>query len=312
MSDPIILPLGVSISIVAFLLSLLPAGFFLWIWYLRNHDRSLPARTIAQAFGLGMIIVWPAFLLEQKAHELWQLISPATERYYAGNVLPIIHLQDLLLPALATFFIVALVEEGLRYAALRYWMKRSKTIDQVFDGLLMGVATGLGFATLENTLYFTNLLGDQQFDTLVFVFFLRFIISTLAHISFGGIMGALIARGVFHMFRPRDYLVPAFLVPWFLHGLFDLMLGTGFGLYAVVLLLPALFTLVLWTMNREFYIVHRKDGKFLVSSHMPEDASMRALRAAVKTEDSPWNVHAPWLNQNKSYRTILNAIKSNK
>ena len=223
--------------------------------------------------------------------------------------MPIIHIQDLLLPAIATFLIVALVEEGLRYVTLRYWMKKSKTIDQVFDGLLMGVATGLGFATLENTLYFTNLLGDQQFDTLVFVFFLRFVISTLAHISFGGIMGALIARGIFHMFRPNSYLVPAFILPWFLHGLFDLMLGTGFGLYAVSILLPALFTLVLWTVNREFYIVHRQDGKFLASSHMPEDPSMRALEAAVQTENSPWNIHAPWLNQNKAYRAILNAMR---
>lgn len=312
MSDPIVLPLGVSVGIVAFLLSLLPAGFFLWIWYLRNRDRSLPASTITQAFLLGMFLVWPAFLLEQKGHELWQLVSPATERYYSGNVLPIIHLQDLLLPAIATFLIVALIEEGLRYLAMRYWMKRSRTIDQVFDGLLIGVAIGLGFATLENTIYFQGLLGEQQLDTLVFVFFLRFIISTLAHISFAGIMGTLIAQGVFHMFRPRDYLLPAFLIPWFLHGLFDLMLGTGFGLYAVILLLPALLTLVLWTTKREFYIVHRSEGKFLVDSHMPEDPSMQALKAAVKTEDSPWNIHAPYLNQNKAYRSILNAIKSNK
>lgn len=310
MSDPIILPFGASIAIVAFLLSLLPAGFFLWIWYLRNKDRSLPAGTIAQAFILGMIIVWPAFLLEQKAHELWKIVSPATERYYGGNVLPIIHVQDLLLPALATFFIVALIEEGLRYASMRYWIRRSKKIDQVFDGLLIGVAVGLGFATLENTLYFMSLLGGQQFDTLVFVFFLRFIISTLAHISFAGIMGTLLARGTFHMFQPRQYLYSAFIIPWFLHGLFDLMLGTGYGLYAVVTLLPALLTLVLWTTKREFYIVHRSDGKFLATSHMPEDSSMRALQAVAKVENSPWNRYAPWLNQNKSYRAILNAMKS--
>jgi protease PrsW len=309
MSDPIILPVGVSIGIVAFLLSLLPAGFFLWIWYLRNKDRSLPSKTIAQAFALGMVLVWPAFLLEQKAHELWRIVSPSTERYYGGNVLPIIHIQDIVLPALATFLIVALVEEGLRYASMRYWIRRSKKIDQVFDGLLIGVAVGLGFATLENTLYFHNLLGDQQFDTLVFVFFLRFIISTLAHISFAGIMGTLIARGLFHMFQPKAYLLPAFLIPWFLHGLFDVLLGTGFGLYAVLMLFPALFTLVLWTTKREFYIIHRSDGKFLPTSHMPEDSAMSVLQSVVQTENSPWNRYAPWLNSNKSYRTIFNAMK---
>ncbi len=311
MSDPLILPFGVSIAIVAFLLSLLPAGFFLWVWYLRNNNRSLPAGTIAMAFGLGMFIVWPAYLLEQKAHQLWQIVSPATERYYGGNILPIIHVQDLLLPAIATFLIIALIEEGLRYGALRYWIRRSKKVDQVFDGLLLGVAVGLGFATLENTLYFTSLLGEQQFDTLVFVFFLRFLISTLAHISFAGIMGALLTRGFFHMFRANDYLIPAFVIPWFLHGLFDLMLGTGFGLYAVLLLFPALLTLVVWTTKREFYIVHRSNGAFLETSHMPKDSSMRTLETVTRTKNSPWNKYAPWLDTNKSYRTIFNALKSN-
>lgn len=310
MADPLILPVGVSVAIVAFLLSLLPAGFFLWVWYLRNRDRSLAAASIALAFAVGGALVLPAFFLEQWAHDIWNIISPATSRYYSGGILPVITVFDVAMPALATFGVVALVEEGLRYIAMRYWLKRSRTVDQVFDGLLIGVAVGLGFSTIENTIYFQGLLGTQQFDALVFVFFLRFVVSTLAHISFAGIMGALIARSIFHVFRPRQYLIPAFLIPWFLHGLFDLMLTTGYGLYAVLVLLPALATLTMWTFKREFYIVHRKDGKFLATPHMPEDPSLRALKAAVETEDSPWNVNAPWLNQNRAYRAIVHAIKS--
>ena len=310
MSGPLSLPVGASLGIVAFLLSLLPAGFFLWVWYLRNRDRSLSAPAVATAFGIGMALVVPAYYLEKLAHGLWKIISPGTEHYYSGNVLPIISVTDILLPALATFLIVATVEEGLRYGVMRFWMKRSLTIDQVFDGLLIGVAIGLGFSTLENALYFKNLLGDQQFDTLVFVFFLRFIVSTLAHISFAGIMGTLIAQGTFHVFRPSSYFVPAFFIPWFLHGLFNHLLGTGYGLYAIIILLPALSTLILWTMKREFYIIHRENGKFLASPHTPEDPSLRALERAVQTKDSPWNVNAPWLNQTRKYRTIVNAIQS--
>lgn len=308
MNGPIVLPVGVSVGIVAFLLSLLPAVFFLWMWYLRNRDRSLPAGSIALAFALGGFLVGPAFLLERWADKLWSIVSPHTEHYYGGTVLPLLYAQDILYPALATFLIVAVVEEGLRYCAMRFWMKRSRTIDQVFDGLLIGVAVGLGFSTIENTLYFRNLLDGQEYDTLVFVFFLRFLISTLAHISFAGIMGVLIAQGVFHMFRSRSFMILAFFVPWFLHGLFDLLLGIGHGLYAVLILIPALLTLVSWTFNRQLFIIQKKDGKFLFQEKNPQSAVAHALQKALKVENSPWNINAPWLNQNKSYRAFFNAM----
>lgn len=300
--------MGISIWIVAFLLSLLPAIFFLWVWYLRNRDRSLPALSIAIAFGIGALLVQPAFYLERGADSLWRTVSPGTEHYYGGSILPLLHIQDVLFPALATFLIVALVEEGLRYSVMHFWIRRSKTIDQVFDGLLIGVAIGLGFSALENTLYFKDLLHGQEYDTLVFVFFLRFLVSTLAHVSFSGIMGVLIAKGTFNMFRSRSYMILAFFVPWFLHGFFDLLLGVGHGLYAILVLIPALLTLVAWTFNRQLFIIHRKDGKFLAVATTPVSPMADALTKALKVEHSPWNDHAPWLNQNKSYRAMFNAI----
>lgn len=308
MSGPIALPQDVSIGIVAFLLSLLPALFFLWVWYLRNRDRSLPATSIGLAFGLGALLVIPAFLLEQGAHSIWNIVSPNTEHYYTGATLPLLHIKDILLPAFGTFVIVALFEEGLRYIGMRIWMRRSGTIDQVFDGLLIGVAVGLGFATLENTLYFKDLLGDQYYDTLVFVFFLRFLVSTLAHISFSGIMGVLIAKGTFYVFQSRSYMVLAFFVPWFLHGMFDLLLGVGHGMYAILILIPALLTLVSWTFNRQFFIIHRNNGTFLAVGKIPESPMVRMLEKALAQEHSPWNVNAPWLSQNQSYRAMFNAM----
>lgn len=304
MDGTIVLPVGLSIAIVAFLLSLLPAGFFLWMWYLRSRTRSVPASTIAIAFGIGMVLVEPAYWLEKKAEEIWQIVSPVTAHYYSGAVLPLISVYDVLLPAFATFLIVAPIEEGLRYIVMRTWMKRSKTINQVFDGLLIGVAVGLGFSTMENTLYFHDLLNTQEYDTLVFVFFLRFIISTLAHISFAGLMGTLIARGTFEFFKPRSYLIPAFIIPWFLHGLFDVLLGIGYGLYAICILIAALLVLVSWTMKREFSIVLKEDGKLLASPHAPESPDVAMLEKALGIKDSPWNINAPWLNQNKSARTM--------
>lgn len=282
-----ILPPGVSLGIIAFLLSLLPAGLFIWLWYLRRRDRAIPARSVALAFAAGLGLVWPAFQLEDLAERVWQFISPATAYYFAGAVLPLQQPLDILLPALGTFLVVAVVEEGLRYIVLRWWIWRSAVIDQVFDGLLVGVASGLGFATLENTIYFLHLFQDGSYDTLVFVFFLRFMVSTLAHISFGGLMGTLLARGRFHIYNARQFTVPAFFIPWFLHGLYDLLLGINQSFYAVLLLLPALVVVTMWAARRDFFVVHRKDGHLLAA----EEAPYRLQPASA----SPWNKEAPWM-----------------
>lgn len=310
MSEGIILPPGVSISIIAFLLALLPAGFFIWLWYLRRHSRSVPARTVALAFIGGLAIVLPAFWMEDLAERLWQVISPATAHFFAGAALPLMRVSDILLPAFGTFAIVAIIEEGMRYGLMRTWIKRSRVVDQVFDGLLIGVAVGLGFATLENTIYFLGLFRDGSFDTLVFVFFLRFIISTLAHISFSGLMGALIARGIFDLFNGRAFLISAFLIPWFLHGLYDLLLGINYGVYAVLVLLPPLLILIYWTNRRDFFVVHRKNGRFLASAQPPQTNAVRAVHEIMENMDSPWNVNAPWLIKNKSYMRVLKMIDS--
>jgi RsiW-degrading membrane proteinase PrsW (M82 family) len=294
MGEAVTLPPGVAIAILAFLLSLLPAGLFLWLWYLRRQQRPVPASAIAVAFILGVMSVVPAFQLEKWAPTVWERLSPSTAHYYDQALLPLQTLADVLLPAVGTFFIVALVEEGVRYLVLLVWFRLSRVVDQVFDGLLVGVACGLGFATLENTIYFFTLFSQGSFDTLVFVFFLRFIISTLAHVGFGGIMGALLARGMFAPFTARHYFLQAFFVTWFLHGLYDWLLVVNQTMYAVVLLVPPLVLLIYWTEHREFLAVSREGRKILLQQKPP-------TTTAPVVSSSPWNVNAPWLKGGKKH-----------
>lgn len=286
--EPIELPPGVAIGILAFLLSLLPALLFVWLWYLRRSERPVPAGTITQGFGLGMLLVIPAFLLERAIPGWWQAISPATAHYFSGGLLPLQTLGDVLYPAIGTFLIVATIEEGVRYLALVPWLRRSAAIDQVFDGLLVGIATGLGFATVENTIYFFHLFTEGSFNTLVFVFFLRFMVSTLAHISFGGLMGALLARGIFAIYRPRILYWYAFILPWFLHGLYDWLLAVDQVLYAVLVLLAPLVVLIIWSNRRELLVINRDQQGITVLQQSP-------LPRAPAVENSSWNKHAPWL-----------------
>ncbi len=311
MDQTILLPAGVSLAILAFLLSLLPAGLFLWLWYLRRHDRPVPIRAVLYGMAVGVAIVAPAFFFESRTQALWGYLSPTTVHNFDGALLPLQRPLDIILPAIGTFLVVALIEEGLRFGALYFWFRRSRSVDQIFDGLVIGLAAGLGFATLENTIYFLSLIREGSFDTLIFVFFLRFVISTLAHISFGGIMGALIAKGIFSVYRPRRYLLQAFLVPWFIHGLFDLLLSINLSVYAVILLVSPLWVLIYWTGRREFFVINRQGRKLLVGQQAPETKEARIMENFFKQFDSPWNRYAPWMREKRLRRRLLHNLEEN-
>lgn len=296
MPDPIILPPGTALAVIAFLLSLLPAGFFVWLLYLRRRDETLPASLVAGAFVSGIALVVPAFWLEDMAARGWDIFFPATAHYFAGAPLPLLFWQDAALPALGTFLVVAVVEEGLRYGLLKSWLRLARnSVNQIFDGLLIGIAVGVGFATLENTLYFLNLFREGSYDTLVFVFFLRFLVSTLAHISFSGLMGSFLARDTFEFLSGRRYAAAAFFIPWLLHGLFDWLLAVHLGMYAVVVLVPALLQLIYWTRQQSTFVIHRRDGVMLSSGEVQETKESRLLTILRKQKESPWNKQAPWL-----------------
>lgn len=311
MVEGALLPPGVAYAVIAFLLSLLPAGLFIWLWYLRRNDRPVPVETVALAFIAGLLLVIPAFWLEGWASEAWYAYSPNTAHYFAGSVFPLQTMRDVALPAVATFLVVATVEEGLRYLLLAWWIKRSKVIDQVFDGLVIGIAAGLGFATLENTMYFLGLFEQGNVDTLVFVFFLRFLISTLAHISFGGLMGAMLAQAVFQIYwvSKRNLYIAAFVIPWFIHGLYDLLLGLNQTAYAVLMLLPPLFVLISWAGRKEFFAIARQDGKILLQQKAPDTKASLVLRKIFKELDTPWNKYAPWLREKKKRYMLIRDLE---
>ncbi len=301
MTDPITLPPGVAFAVIAFLLSLLPAGLFIWLWYLRRVDRPVPVKAVGFSFLAGLVAVWPAFRLEGWASGFWYLVSPSTAHYFAGAVRPLQGWMDILLPALGTFAVVAFVEEGLRYLILSLWFRGGKDIDQVFDGIVIGVAMGLGFATMENTIYFLSLFSSGSFDTLIFVFFLRFMISTLAHISFAGLMGGLLARAVFAIYplEKRRLYNAAIFIPWLLHGLYDLLLGLELTTYAVLLLLAPLLVLISWMNRRDFFAIARVGGRILVMQKAPDTESQQLVRQSSRQYESPWNKNAPWLRSRR-------------
>lgn len=237
-----------SIIVLAGLLSLLPVVVLFWTYYLRERTPSVPGRVVTKFFALGMFTVVPAVLIERLVFFSAQRFSPVATSTLFAESYSLASFEDLLLAFMISFGVVALVEEAVRFLLLRFLLQQTPEVDQIIDGLQVGVASGIGFAFIENTLYFLRLLERLDFDTLAVVFFLRFLISTFGHIAFGGIMGYQLARAIANPLERRGRLLRAFLIPWVMHGLFDFFLSIQLSVYTVLFLLIPLFSL--WTLYR--------------------------------------------------------------
>jgi len=110
------------------------------IHFLWSRDRYRePARNVALYLLLGVATVVPAALIESALHD------PILRGVQAGiEAVP---------TAIWAFLGVALVEEGLKYAALRFRARSDRHLDEPFDWIVYAVAVSLGFATLENVFY---------------------------------------------------------------------------------------------------------------------------------------------------------------
>lgn len=255
----------VSLVVLAALLSLLPVVLLFAAYYLREREPSIPARFVTRFFAAGMVTVLPAILIETGAHRLFSAVSPSLGGAFFVEFARVESAADLLLAGFIAFVVVALTEEGFRFLLLRYVFRQTPEVDQVVDGLQVGIASGIGFAFVENTLYFLRLFQRLDFDALAVVFFLRFLISTFGHIAFGGLMGVELARAMASPLERRRHLWRAFLLPWVVHGLFDVLLSIRLSAYTVLFLLLPLLSLWLTYRSPQSLEVFRLHGRMLRS-----------------------------------------------
>lgn len=64
-----------------------------------------------------------------------------------------------------------------------------KYFDDILDGIVFAGVIALGFATVENVLYYGRALGTGGLPALIFVFVLRGIMSPFAHVTFTAVTG---------------------------------------------------------------------------------------------------------------------------
>jgi RsiW-degrading membrane proteinase PrsW (M82 family) len=254
---------SIAIVVIAGLLSLLPVVALLWVYYVRERKPSVRGSSIAQFFILGMLAVGVAVILERAVYAIWDTTSPATSGAFFAEYTFLNNPRGVALAGLVSFGIIALIEECVRYFLFGELFRRTDDFDQLIDGVQYGFALGLGFAFVENTLYFFQLFRGLDFDTLVVVFFLRFLISTAGHLAFAGVMGYLYARAALSPAERRPLLLRAFLLPWLMHGFFDFLLTVQLSFYTVLLLMFPLALFWLWWGDERLFELHVLHGRRL-------------------------------------------------
>ncbi len=120
-------------------------------------------------------------------------------------------------PFYTAFFSSAGVEEAVKFLFLFLLIWYNKNFNEPLDGIVYSVFLSLGFAWVENIIYVTHpVLGG--YGTALS----RAVLSVPGHGLFGVQMGYHMAMARFG--AGKWQLLPAFFVPYFIHGLYNYFL----------------------------------------------------------------------------------------
>jgi RsiW-degrading membrane proteinase PrsW (M82 family) len=202
---PVLRPIlqGDGLLIAGIVLAVVPALIWLAVFY--TQDRLEPEPTV---YLLGVFVLG-ALLASAVGQPLINGFFRVNE--WASNTL--------LLRLLAGILIVGVVQEFLKYAAVRYSVFNSAEYDEQTDGIIYGAAAGLGYATMLNIAY---VIGAGGVDLGIGA--VRVAVTALAQASFAGVTGYFLGRAKFEQ-RGPFWLPAGVLLAAALNGVITVALG---------------------------------------------------------------------------------------
>ena len=185
---------GVSPDLeLLFVLAIAPGAFLIWYFYHIDKYKHESTRLLLVTFALGAVAIIPAGLIES----------------VLSRVLP--RGPDILSTFIYFLLGVGLVEESLKFLSVRIYAYRSHLFDEPMDGIILGVAAALGFATIENIGY----VFQYGIETAI----IRGFLSVPAHAFWGAIIGFYLAEA--KVKHDSSLALRGLAIAIFFHGLFD-------------------------------------------------------------------------------------------
>ncbi len=190
---------GVPLVLTGVILAVVPAALWMVFFYRQDRLEPEPKQYIAGVFILGMLLCNAvAIPVINQIFKVNRWLTTDALTYIAGAIL-----------------IVGVVQEFLKYAAVRYSVYMTPEFDERIDGVVYGTAAGLGFATMLNVHYVVENGGVDLYMGII-----RIAITTLAQASFAGITGYFLGRAKFEV-EPVWWQSLGVMIAAVLNGLFN-------------------------------------------------------------------------------------------
>jgi RsiW-degrading membrane proteinase PrsW (M82 family) len=269
-----LLSLGVTGTLVGTVAAFIPAPFYLafFLW-LDRYDPE-PAWAITAAFAWGALV---GVLVSFVVNTFFGAVAAALAGAAAGD-------------ALSSIISAPVIEEGIKgLGVILFWLLLRREFDDVLDGVMYAGVIAIGFATVENVLYYGGMFLKEGVGGLVPLVILRGVLSPYSHALFTCMTG--IGCGLARETHRRGLKVAlplaGLVMAMFLHALWNAVAtftqGFFFVFYLVVWLplFAALFGLVIGLVVREGRIIRRMLAV--------EVATGRITESELKTVGSFWN-----------------------
>jgi len=245
-----VLSLGPVGAFVGGLVAFIPAPIYLILYLWLDRFDPEPAWILTLAFSWGALV---ALLISFVVNSLFGAAAMAMIGEETGD-------------ALSAIISAPIIEEGTKgLGVLLIWLFFKREFDDVLDGVMYAGVVALGFATVENILYYGRNFTDQGVEGLIVVVIMRGMLSPFSHAlftSFTGIGCGLARETHNHALR---WLLPGagLFCAMTLHGLWNLLATVSGGLFLVVYFivwLPlyiALLGLIIYLVAREGRIIRQ-------------------------------------------------------
>ncbi|NNE67361.1 MAG: PrsW family intramembrane metalloprotease [Pyrinomonadaceae bacterium] len=272
----IFLSIGPVAAFIAAIVAFIPAVFYLIpIMWLDRYDPE-PFWLLSLAFAWGALLaVFISFIANTLVGVSVAVMTDPQIGGIAGAVLA------------APFFEELTKGAGLLMIILVF----RKYFDGILDGIIFGAVIALGFATVENVLYYGRALLAGGAQALVIIFFVRGVLSPFAHVTFTAMTGI-----GFGIARETHNTAVKFIMPivglgaaMFLHALWNGMatfLGGGFLLAYLVIEIPLFLIFVgfcAWVMWRQNRILKEMLAIDVARGLIPQEDFEKATSAIKST-----------------------------
>ena len=193
----------------------------IWLlFYLRKDVHPESKRMVIKMFLYGILAVIVAAVLEVVLIFVLAFVFPGYQVDWES--MKIIESKfSIWFFLIEGFIIVALIEELCKFLIVKLRVLNDPEFDEPVDAMLYMIIVALGFAALENILYFHSIEGSVT--ELAWFSAFRFLGANFLHALASGIVGYYLAQCVV---KCRKFLIlKGLIIAALLHGLFNVSMG---------------------------------------------------------------------------------------